>query len=115
MEQEKYIKLQKEYKVASLTQSELKSEMAKLNRTVSQKQQKIELQSMEINRLQKENEEKLQLSEKLSKLQISYRVLEEKWENQIDESNELAMTVIVLSAEIERINANGMISKEFLE
>lgn len=71
VEQDKFYKLQKEFREAELGHSEVKSELAKLNRTISQKVQKIELQSMEINRLGRENEEKLELSQVLSKLQVT--------------------------------------------
>lgn len=58
--------------------------MAKTNRVVSQKVQKIEFQTTEIKRLEKENAEKKELSGKLAALEIEFKKLEKKYEEQID-------------------------------
>lgn len=50
----------------------------------------------------------------MAHLEKEYKKLEKKYEEQLDESNELAMNVIVLSAEIERKYLGNSISKEFI-
>lgn len=65
------MKIEKELKSKEIEYNEIKSELGKINRMISQKMQKIEFQAVEIKRLTGENQEKQVLSEKVAKLQVN--------------------------------------------